>query len=87
MYAVDRVNLERARVEREHEGAEHALVLVGVRFTGDPEVLDDRRVLDVVPLLRRRERILTTLDCVAEFGELIHRRNVSVFHAEPALVL
>ena len=46
--------LERARIERQHERAEHALVLVGVRFTSDPEVLDDGRVLDVVPVLRRR---------------------------------
>ena len=54
LHAVDRVNRKGARVEREHEGAEHALVLVGVRFTSDPEVLDDGRVLDVVPVLRRR---------------------------------
>ena len=46
--------LERARIERQHERAEHALVLVGVRFTSDPEVLDDGRVLNVVPVLRRR---------------------------------
>ena len=54
LYAVDGVNRKGARVEREHEGAEHALVLVGVRFTSDVKVLDDRRVLDVVPVLRRR---------------------------------
>ena len=54
LHAVDRVNRKGARVEREHEGAEHALVLVGVRFTSDAKVLRDRRVLDVVPVLRRR---------------------------------
>ena len=54
LYAVDRVNRKGARVEREHERAEHALVLVGVRFTSDVKVLRDRRVLDVVPVLRRR---------------------------------
>ena len=54
LHAVDRVDRERARIEREHERTEHALVLVGVRFTSDPEVLDDGRVLDVVPVLRRR---------------------------------
>ena len=54
MYAVDRVNRKGARVEREHERAKHALVLVGVRFTSDVKVLRDRRVLDVVPVLRRR---------------------------------
>ena len=64
LHAVDRVDRECARIERQHEGAEHALVLVGVRFTSDVKVLDDRRILDVV-LPRRRERILTTLDGLA----------------------
>ena len=54
LHAVDRVDRECARIERQHEGAEHTLVLVRVRFTSDPEVLDDGRVLDVVPVLRRR---------------------------------
>ena len=54
LHTVDRVDRERARVEREHERAKHALVLVGVRCTSDPEVLDDCRILDVVPVLRRR---------------------------------
>ncbi len=54
LHAVDRVDRERARIERQHEGAKHALVLVGMRFTSDAKVLDDRRVLDVVPVLRRR---------------------------------
>ena len=54
LHAIDRVDHERARVEREHERAKHALVLVSMRFTSDAKVLDNRRILDVVPVPRRR---------------------------------
>ena len=54
LHAIDRVDRERARIERQQERTEHALVLVGVRFTSDAKVLDNRRILDVVPVPRRR---------------------------------
>mmetsp|Transcript_30058 Transcript_30058/g.98319 ORF Transcript_30058/g.98319 Transcript_30058/m.98319 type:complete len:1432 (+) Transcript_30058:958-5253(+) len=72
-----------AEVVLEEEDAGRALELVGPRV--ELEVLDDERVLDLVPVLGRRERVrAAAAEGLLQLGELLGARRVRVGQGEPA---